>query len=208
LNGALVAGGDVLTSGDTPFLISPDGSRVVYLADQQTNEVFEIYSAPIDGTSAAVKLNGAFVAGGDVESTMDFAVSPEGGHVIYRADQDVDEVFELFSVPVTGGQAPIRLNAALPPGGNVSGGSFGFTPSGQVVYRADQTTDDVTELYVVPIQAGSQPVKLNAPLVPGSFVTEFAIAPNGHTLVYVVEDPQEVQEIYEVRLRKPRAKRR
>ena len=42
------------------FLISPDSSRVVYRADQQTNEVFELYSVPLDGGSVT-RLNGSLV---------------------------------------------------------------------------------------------------------------------------------------------------
>ena len=49
------------------FLISPDSSRVVYWADQQTNNVYELYSVPLGGPAAAgVKLNGAMVTGGYV----------------------------------------------------------------------------------------------------------------------------------------------
>ena len=89
LNGALVAVGNV-----SNFQISPDSSRVVYRADQQTDNVFELYSVPLGGPAAAgIKLNGALVAGGNV---FDFQISPDSSRVVYQADQQTDEVFELF----------------------------------------------------------------------------------------------------------------
>ncbi|MGI0025647.1 MAG: FIMAH domain-containing protein, partial [Nitrososphaera sp.] len=45
LNGALVSGGDVFG-----FQISPDSSRVAYVADQDTDEVSELFSVLLAGT--------------------------------------------------------------------------------------------------------------------------------------------------------------
>ena len=51
---------------------SPDSSRVLYVADQDTDEVFEIYSVPAGG-GTPTKLNGPLVAEGDVSTS---AVQP------------------------------------------------------------------------------------------------------------------------------------
>jgi hypothetical protein len=58
-------GGDVLVTGSGPqFEIAPDGSRVVYIADQDTEGVLELYEtrldrphrgAPSPGSSATVR---------------------------------------------------------------------------------------------------------------------------------------------------------
>ena len=89
LNGALAALGNV---GN--FLISPDSSRVVYIANQEAAFVFELYSVPIGGPAAAgIKLNGTLVVGGNV---LNFLISPDSGRVVYRADQDTNDVFELY----------------------------------------------------------------------------------------------------------------
>jgi len=114
LNGPLPAGGNV-SSGlfDLDVVVSADSSRVIYRADQDTDEVFELYSVPIGG-GTPTKLNGALAAGGDVNSDLDFVVSPDSTRVIYRADQDTNDVFELYSVPIDGG-TPTKLNGTLPP---------------------------------------------------------------------------------------------
>jgi hypothetical protein len=61
----------------------------------------ELYSVPIEGGKAD-KLNGPLVAGGQVHS---FMIDAGSRRVLYRADQDIDEVFELYSVPLAGGTA-------------------------------------------------------------------------------------------------------
>ncbi len=96
LNSPLIAGGTV-----SFFHISPDSSRVVYLADQDTDNVSELYSVPLTG-GLPTKLNGALVTGGDVQC-CNFSISADSARVAYLADQDTDNVTELYSVPITGG---------------------------------------------------------------------------------------------------------
>ena len=69
--------------------------NVVYLSDQQTPFTWELYRAPLTGPAQdGVKLNGSLVTGGNVEET--FQISPESGWVIYLANQDTNDVIELF----------------------------------------------------------------------------------------------------------------
>ena len=88
LNGPLPAGGSIID-----FEVSPDGARVVYVADQNAGGVFELFSVPIGG-GTPTRLNGPLVAGGDVQ--FGFVVSPDSSRVVYQADEDVDDDFELF----------------------------------------------------------------------------------------------------------------
>ena len=146
------------------FQFSPDGSRVLYRADQDTNEVYELYSVRAAG-GTPVKLNAELTfrwRGVAVEHGFQF--SPDGSRVLYRADQDTDNVFELYSVPATGG-TPVKLNSALTFRWRCGlGADFQFSPDGsRVLYLAEQDTNDVWELYSVPA-AGGVPVKINAEL--------------------------------------------
>jgi|GEM_PF-3996769 len=50
---------------------------------------------------------------------LDFLASPDGGYVVYRADQGTAGVFEIYSVPTAGGE-PVRLNGNLAEGGYVT----------------------------------------------------------------------------------------
>ncbi len=194
LNKALVAGGNV-----DGFQISPDSSRVVYGADQDTVGATEIYSVPIGGPpSDGIKLNKALVPGGSVQ--QDALISPDSSRVVYRADQDTVGVFELYSVPIGGpASAGIKLNKALVPGGDVKG--FRISPdSNRVVYGADQDTVGATEIYSVPI--GGPPaagIKLNKALVLGGSVQDGLISPDSSRVVYLADqDTDGVFELYSV----------
>ncbi|MCI0634465.1 MAG: hypothetical protein L0206_11210, partial [Actinobacteria bacterium] len=49
----------------------------------------------------SIRLNGPLVQplGGDV---TDYRISPDGAHVVFRADQSHNDVFELFAAPIDG----------------------------------------------------------------------------------------------------------
>jgi hypothetical protein len=81
---------------------------VVYAADQETDEVVELWSAPLAG-GASRKLSGPMVGGGDVRS---YALTPDGATAVYSADQDLDEVIEFYRAPV--GTAAVEI--AVRPG--------------------------------------------------------------------------------------------
>ena len=151
LNGTLVSGGSLVNpgAGFTSFLISANSATIVYDADQDTDEKFEIYSVPIAGpATSGIKLNGTLLpANGDIRN---FQLDGVNTRVVYAADQNVDEVFELFSVPMGGGVAT-KLNSTLPSGAT-GWQRFKITADGStVVYTMDQVTATVFELYSIPI---------------------------------------------------------
>ena len=129
------------------YAISPDNAHVVYTADQDTRDVVELYSAPLDGSAAPVKLNGPLVEGGTLYDYIGaFHISPDGSRVVYRADQEMDDVQELYVAPVDGSAAAEKLNGPLPDGGGTY--AYAITPDSQyLLYTADQDTNNVTELY-------------------------------------------------------------
>ena len=190
LSPELVSGGDVMSR----FVLASDSSRVVFLADQETDELIELFSVPIDGGSA-VKLNSELVPGGVVCQV--FRLSSDSSRVVYRAVQDTSGVYELYSVPIDGGEA-VKLNSPLTSGCLVF--EHKVSPdSRRVVYRADQDTQGVYELYSVPIDGGT-PVKLNAELVAGGHVSQtFLPSPDSSRVVYLADqDTDDVSELYSV----------
>jgi Tol biopolymer transport system component len=192
LNGALANGGDVDGGG---LRISPDGSRVLYVADQDTDETLELYSVPIAG-GTPLKLSGSLVLGGNVASGS-AQFNAAGNRVLYVADQNINSVDELFSVAASGG-TPTKLNGTLASGGDVSATSSRFSPDGnRVVYRADQEHDNVFELYSVPSGGGS-PVKISGALVTAGDVVENSarVSPDSSHVIYIAD--QEVNETFEL----------
>ncbi|MBK9030808.1 MAG: hypothetical protein IPL61_05615 [Myxococcales bacterium] len=142
LSGPLVAGGDVLPG----FVVSADGRKVLYRADADVDDVIDLYAATVASPGAAVKVDGALTAGGEVSSV--FALSADGGRAAYVADQDTDELNEAYTVD---------LSTATP------GASTKLNPStvdsvwdlrlsadgGRVVYRAYDSSTGRTALNVV-----------------------------------------------------------
>jgi Tol biopolymer transport system component len=197
LNGPLVPGGNV----DFIIRISQDSSRVVYRADQQTDEIFELYSVPLTGpASGGDKLNGPLVVGGNVTGTYGFHISPDSQRVVYTADQDTNNVTELYSVPLGGpASAGVKLNGPLVAGGNVDLFDFRISPdSSRVVYKADQDTNNVTELYSVPLGGPSSAgAKLNGPLVLNGYIPWFVISPDSQRVAFLADkQTDEVFELY------------
>lgn len=190
LNTALVTGGDVTQA----FWISLDGDTVVYLADQDTDGKVEAYSVAIDG-GMPVKLNGPLPVGGNVITGL-VAIPSDGDQFVYLADQEVDEAFELYSVPIGGG-AYTKLNDTLVPGGDVD---FIYNVSAEgerVTYLADQEVDGLFELYSVSI-AGGAPIKVSGERVPGATnISGFSVSSDGTRIVYVAEqDMDDKFELY------------
>jgi RNA polymerase sigma-70 factor (ECF subfamily) len=97
------------TDAISEFEISADGNLVTYLADQEipdvyradqaADDVLELYAVPTRG-GASARLNADLVPGGDVSAPGSvshfFAPTPDGRLVVYLADQEVDQRFELF----------------------------------------------------------------------------------------------------------------
>ena len=54
-----------------------------------------------------VKLSGTMQPDGDVDRT---AISPDSRYVVFRADAETEQAFELFSAPTTGQSPPARLS--------------------------------------------------------------------------------------------------
>jgi len=184
---------------------------VLYRADQERDEIIELYSVPLDGSSAPVRVHGPLPAGADVQA---FRLSPDSRRVVYVADADVDETFELYSAPLDGSAPPVRLIPALAVGGDVHAphGAWQFqirADSKEVVYLADQAADERVELFSVPLAGGRAPARLNADLVADGDVTSFRLVPDGQHVLYVADqDENQVFELYRAPLsRSPRVQR-
>lgn len=202
LNGPLVAGGDVALSGQRRLAqVTADGTRVVYVADQLVDGVFELFSVPITG-GASIRLNDPLVAGGRISEENSgaepFWLTP-GGQVLYRADQEVDERFELYSVACTGGPVT-KLNGPLTAGGDVARIVRPSADGRRVVFAADQEVDQRFEIYSTLLDGNGAATKLNGPLPPGGSVQMVFSWPNfglQNDSVFYVAD-QEVDEVFEL----------
>jgi Tol biopolymer transport system component len=167
------------------FRVSSDGRWVGFLADLAHDERFELFVAPGDG-SAPPRLASDPVATAPAPVGDVRAMAPAGDFVVYTADQERDEVVELYSAPRDGRRAPVRLHAPATAGGDVA--AFAVTADERrVVFDGDLETDGVDELYSAPVDAGAPAVKLSGALVAGGAVRAWRVSPDGTAVVFAAD---------------------
>jgi hypothetical protein len=194
--------------------VSPDSGKVVFAPPERDR----LQVVPIAGpASAAERLTDTFAAGGKVG---ELGISANSRSVVYRADQVAAGVNELYRVPLTLSPAPdpptTRLNGPLAAGGDVAEFTLASDNS-RAVYRADQDTDEVHELYSVRL-GGAGRVKLNRTLPagwdvrspheePGEGDLPARILPDGSRVVYEIgfvdPDMRIFRQIYSVPIAGP-----
>jgi hypothetical protein len=140
----------------------------------------------MDGSSKAFRINGAR---GEPWSGK-HEVSPHGD-VVFDSRQQGS--YQLFRVPVDGGEPFVRLNPPMVPGGNVYGGnsangtSFQFSPDGSwLLYIADQEVNGVNELFAVASDGDSPARKMNGPIAPDGDIVPYAFTPDSRRVLYGV----------------------
>jgi Tol biopolymer transport system component len=174
VNGTLVANGSL--SPDF-ILWAPNGSRVGYFADQETDGVAELFTSLLGGGGNA-KVNGMLVAGGNVTAA---SWAPDSSRIAYRADQDVNDQIELYT-SLPGGGGNVQINGTLA-AGNVLG--HGWAPnSSRIAYRAAQDSAAFVELYTS-LPDGTGNVKVSS-VTSTDTLTGFGWAPDSSRIAYVV----------------------
>ncbi len=113
LSGTLPTNGDVWTID-----LNAAGTKVYYQAEQTTDAIYEVWRVNPDGTARA-KINGTMVAGGYSYLAQCGGISPSNEVVSYKADQDIDNVTEVFFVPI-GGSTAVKMHPSLAIGGSVA----------------------------------------------------------------------------------------
>src|SRR5262245_36202261 len=91
--------------------ITPDSARVVFLGSRGFGS-YELYSVPIAGGVKAPRRLSPHTT--RTRSIDDYVLSPDGARVVYLADPETIDFDELYSVPVDGSAAPVKLNGPLP----------------------------------------------------------------------------------------------
>ncbi len=181
------ATGDVQISNSTGTpIISGNSTRVIYVDDQLTNDVFEVFSARItDG--ASIRLSGAPVSGKSTFPVVNIA--PDGETVVYINDEDTPGQNQLYMANVSTGNSPLTLSGQIGPNSDVS--SFRFSQDGNtVLFDGDLDTNTVTELYQVPLSGGNR-IKVNDDLPLNGDVTlsltSPALSADGSATIYAAD---------------------
>jgi Tol biopolymer transport system component len=144
LTPSLVEGGAI-----TNYRFSMNGSHVLYVADQETNDRFALYAVPASGGSA-VNLSGIQ----DTGASIDELYRTNGNdRVIYT--RYINNKTDLFSVSISNG-APIQLTAATESAGLVTWTS---PDNRKVVFFTQHDENGVSKykLYAISPKVARQP---------------------------------------------------
>jgi Tol biopolymer transport system component len=143
------------------FRVSPNGTRAVFIADKDTVNIPELYSVPVDGSSAPVKISAGLTFAAGKAGVSSFQISPDSARVVFLADPATTSgVNEIFSAPTDGSSAPVKLNAAA--AAPVTG--FGITPNSAwaVFFGVDTSTaSGAVELYRAAIGTAASAVQIS-----------------------------------------------
>lgn len=162
-------------------------ARVIFIADKETNDVFELFAATPGAGGEPTKLSGALVSGGDVDR---FFLSPTGRHVAFSADKLIDGVIELFVVPTDGSAEPVKVSGTFVAGGAFQQFLFAFSPDGsRIAFVGDKNANDVFELLVAPIDGSAEPISISGTLDASGDVAlnRFAWSPDGTRVAFVAD---------------------
>jgi Tol biopolymer transport system component len=178
------------------FKFSPDGQQIGYVADQDADDVLELYTVAVSNPGTSVKLNGAMVTGGDI---CRFHFAPDSTRVAYCADQTTDGMVELYTAALNTPGVATKINPPLVAGGHVTS-LYQFGPQSDfIVYIAEQDTSGRPELYRVETSMPGVATKLSAPMVSGGGVVAFDMRSDGARISYNAnQETLSVYELYEV----------
>lgn len=182
--------------------LSPDGTRMAFIADQDARGDLNLYLLDFATLGQWTRLGS--LGTGTLETFARF--SPDGSKLAFTAvDQDFANS-QLYLVELATPSVSVRLNPGLASNGFVSTTGFEFTPDGRhIVYAAAQERSEV-DLYLVDLAAPGAATRLNPPAgsVGDSYEARFRLTPDGTRVVYsAVGDTPGMRELHMVSLATP-----
>jgi len=164
------------TPGLTNAAFTSDSRYVVFRIDQETSQLAELWSVPVDGDpSDAVKVSGEMAPGFEVGS---YQLTPDGQRVVFT--RFMTGAHGLWSAPVDGGAEPVRLH----PAGSDDPSGFDVRILGDTVLFRYSPVGGQRQLWRVPANGSSSPVRVSGDLVAGGQVTGFEPTEDGTRVVY------------------------
>jgi len=133
----------------TTVKFTPDSSEVVFRADFEEDERWDLYRVPADGSEAEELLTNDGPFGFSRSTDTQFALHPDGQRVVYIYDEDAPfDSRGLGEQKLHGSYVQdARLNEEPVAGGEVERFEV-FPDSAGTIYRSDQDVDGRWRLYV------------------------------------------------------------
>ncbi len=162
--------------GVTSFAWSTDGALLAWVADARRNDVYELFVARSSGGEVR-RVSGEMPAlGGAFDGVAKFSWSPDGSQLAYLADQQLDDVPELF-VTSSLAELSVKVSGSVVQGGKVA--EFAWSPdSVQLAFLADRNIAGQNKLYTVSAIDGL-PIDVSGSTIPdGDVLPGFRWSPD------------------------------
>ena len=171
------------------FALDPSGAVAVYIADQEVPGRYELYRAPVAGLAAPTKLSAGLPLEAGDAGVRSFQITPDGTKVVFLADAfHGSGNDDIFSVPIDGTTAPVRLNV----GTEFPVTAFGLAPNSTTAlfFAVDATfSSGRTELFAATIGTAASRRQLSdvGTGVVGGGVVFATPSPNSARVVYAAD---------------------
>lgn len=191
LTGELVAGGQIQS-----WTIDETGKFLVYVADEDVDEVRELYKADIVN-GGSVKLHPDLPAQADIENVR---IDPKGRFVAFTRENAADNLSELFVVKLDDGHFS-KVHADFEDGGSIL--DFRFDPKGRVLVWSGASDDTVPPaIFAFDLKKGLDLGPISGDVVADGLVGFFEVDPTGRRVVFAgTKDDPDVVEFYAVDLK-------
>jgi Tol biopolymer transport system component len=176
-------------------------SRIVYLAEQNTAFVEELYLVDLSTPGVTTRLNKPLSPLSD--GIWRFAISPDGTRVVYSGDQAAPGNSDLYLADLGALGTWTRLGSLAPGHRELFAR---FSPDGnKVAFTASDESFGNVQLYLVDLADPANATRLNPSLVSDGGVsrTGFDFTADGNRVVYVAAQDQRQFELYVVDLAVP-----
>lgn len=166
----------VIANDVSGFTFTPDSETVVYLAD--VDGVGRLFRRAVDGSSPVEPLTDTLPATASIDQ---WELTPDGTRVIFIADTDVDELFEVRIVELATGEIS---STGAPLAGNRDAAVFDIADDGsRVVYEVGPLDPEVLSAPLPPTGSG---VFRLSPTAAGQPVSLLGVSPGGEWTVTLV----------------------
>jgi Tol biopolymer transport system component len=193
--------GSPMAGNVSAFRVSPNGATVVFIADKDTLGLSELYAVPTNGSSVPTKISAGLTFAAGKIGVSSFQITPDSTQVVFLADPATAAgVNEIFSVPINGSAAPVKLNATA--AAPVTG--YGITPnSAWAVFFGVDTSfgSGAVELYRAPIGTAASAAQISdvGQGNPAGDVVEALFSPDSTRALYVGDGSADnVFQVYSV----------
>ena len=174
------------------FEWEPDSNFIAYIADQDTDGVFELYVSPADANTPNVKISGTELDGKGIKELAPvpsgeyaFAWAPDSSRLAFLADQLVDGIdeFELYT-NLPDGTDNLRVSGVQGDSAQVE--EFTWAPSSlRLGYRSNQNIITAIDLFTTLPNRSSSFTQISSGLQPGQEVAAFKWSSDSTRIAFI-----------------------